>query len=152
FADPSNHSSLPSEDEVEAVLARHGLTRADPYALFPTDTAEGRYLAARGEKFREGIARSRRQRREKREAARRAVEAAGGLPETLDIDLSLFPMAHTQWMWGQIAAKLVRVSTAGAGERGGAPGGARAKPLTEDEKRWASVASFVLTLSPDVGT
>jgi pyruvate dehydrogenase E1 component len=160
FADPSNHSSLPNEDEVKGVLASHGLTREDPYALFPAESPEGRYLAERGAAFREGIARSRKQHRDKREAARRAVEQAGGLPETLDIDLSLFPMAHTQWMWGQIAAKLVRVSTpsqeAGSGFRveGSGPGigGAKQKPLTEDEKRWASVASFVLTLSPDVGT
>ena len=158
FADPSNHSSLPSEEEVEGLLARHGLTKEDPYAHFPAESAEGRYLAERGATFREGIARSRKQRRDKREAARRAVEQAGGLPETLDIDLSLFPMAHTQWMWGQIAAKLVRVSTptseAGAGFRvdGSCPGGSKQKPLTEDEKRWASVAGFVLTLSPDVGT
>lgn len=152
FADPSNHSSLPSEDEVVGILARHGLTREDPYALFAPDSAEGRYLAERGATFREGIARSRKQRKEKREAARRAVEAAGGLPDTLDIDLSLFPLAHTQWMWGQIAAKLVRVSTPqGEGVRGDA-GGTKAKPLTENEKRWASVASHVLTLSPDVGT
>ncbi|MSR63290.1 MAG: pyruvate dehydrogenase [Planctomycetes bacterium] len=153
FADPSNHSSLPNEDEVEGVLARHGLTRADPYALFPAESAEGHYLTARGEKFREGIARSRKQRREKRESARRTVEAAGGLPATLAIDLALFPMAHTQWMWGQIAAKLVRVSTPpSADARAGAPGGGKPKPLTEDEKRWASVAGYVLTLSPDVGT
>ncbi|HEX6883076.1 MAG TPA: pyruvate dehydrogenase [Planctomycetota bacterium] len=148
FADPSNHSSLPSEDEVVGLLARYGLTREDPYALFAPESPEGRYLAERGATFREGIARSRKSRREKREAARRAVELAGGLPETLDIDLSLFPMAHTQWMWGQIAAKLVRVSTA----EGPGVGGAKQKPLTEDEKRWASVAGFVLTLSPDVGT
>jgi pyruvate dehydrogenase E1 component len=148
FADPSNHSTLPGEEEVLAVLARHGLTREDPYALFPGESPEGRYLAQRGASFREGIARWRRQRREKREAARRAVEQAGGLPDTLDIDLSLFPMAHTQWMWGQIAAKLVRVST----PEGPGVGGAKQKPLTESEKRWASVAGFVLTLSPDVGT
>jgi pyruvate dehydrogenase E1 component len=154
FADPSNHSALPSEDEIVGVLARHGLTREDPYALFPDGSTEGRYLSERGAHLREGIARSRKQRREKREAARRAVEAAGGLPDTLDIDLALFPMAHTQWMWGQIAAKLVRVSTpqGGPGGRGEAPGGAKQKPLTENEKRWATVASYVLTLSPDVGT
>ncbi len=156
FADPSNHSTLPTEEEVEAVLARHGLSRSDPYALFPRDSEEGAYLAARGEQFREGIARYRRIRREKREGARRAVEAAGGLPDSLEIDLSLFPMAHTQWMWGQIAAKLVRISTpapasgARPDERAGT--GANVKPLTENEKRWASVAGFVLTLSPDVGT
>jgi len=148
FADPSNHSSLPNEEEVEAVLARHGLTKADPYALFARDSEEGLYLTERGARFREGIARSRRARKEKREAARRSVEEAGGLPDSLDIDLSLFPMAHTQWMWGQIAAKLVRVST----PEGPGVGGAKQKPLTADEKRWASVAGFVLTLSPDVGT
>jgi pyruvate dehydrogenase E1 component len=148
FADPSNHSALPSEDEVEGVLARHGLTREDPYALFTPGSPEGHYLAERGAMFREGIARWRKQRREKRELARRAVELAGGLPDTLDIDLSLFPMAHTQWMWGQIAAKLVRVST----PEGPGVGGTKQKPLTEDEKRWASAAGFVLTLSPDVGT
>ncbi len=156
FADPSNHSSLPSEDEVVGVLARHGLSREDPYALFPPESPEGHYLAERGAAFREGIARSRKQRREKRDAARRAVESAGGLPDTLAIDLALFPMAHTQWMWGQIAAKLVRVSTpspeGSSAFRADGVGGAKAKPLTEDEKRWASVAGFVLTLSPDVGT
>jgi pyruvate dehydrogenase E1 component len=151
FADPSNHSALPGAEEVEALLARHGLTQADPYALFPRTSPEGEYLAERGARFREGIARYRRIRREKREAARRAVEEAGGLPDSLDIDLSFFPMAHTQWMWGQIAAKLVRISTPPGGSRPEA-GGAKARPLTEDEKRWASVAGFVLTLSPDVGT
>ncbi len=158
FADPSNHSALPSEEEVEGILARSGLTRQDPYALFPRGTEEGDYLAERGARFREGIARFRRIRREKREAARRSVEEAGGLPDSLDIDLSLFPMAHTQWMWGQIAAKLVRISTpppgGGSGPRMDVPGvgGTKQKPLTEAEKRWASVAGFVLTLSPDVGT
>jgi pyruvate dehydrogenase E1 component len=148
YADPSNHSALPSEEEVAALLSKEGLTRADPYALFPKDSEEGRYLAARGAQFRDGITRSRQRRKQKREEARKAVEAAGGLPDTLDIDLALFPMAHTQWMWGQIAAKLVRVSSVDAP----GPGGAKQKPLTENEKRWASVASYVMTMSPDVGT
>jgi len=148
FADPSNHSSLPSEAEVHGILERHGLERDDPYALFPADSEEGRFLAERGAYYRDGIAHSRKLRKTKREAARRAVEEAGGLPETLDVDLSLFPMAHTQWMWGQIAAKLVRISN----PEGPGIGGAKQKPLTADEKRWASAAHFVLTLSPDVGT
>ncbi len=150
FADPSNHSSLPSEKEVEAILGRAGLTREDPFALFAEGTDEAAYLAERGERFRAGITRHRRIRREKREAARRAVEEAGGLPPALDIDLSLYPMVHTQWMWGQIAAKLVRISTQDEG--GPTVGGTKPKPLTEDEQRWASVADFVLTMSPDVGT
>jgi len=148
YADPSNHSALPNEEEVAALLAKEGLKRDDPYALFPKDSEEGRYLAERGAHFRDGITRSRQRRKSKRAEARQAVEAAGGLPDTLDIDLSLFPMAHTQWMWGQIAAKLVRVSSVDAP----GPGGAKQKPLTEDEKRWATVAGHVMTMSPDVGT
>jgi len=150
FADPSNHSALPDEDEVLEILERNGLSADDPFALFPEDTDEGAYLAARGQRFREKVTRHRSVRRQKRDAARRAVEEAGGLPDSLDIDLSLYPRVHTQWMWGQIAAKLVRIST----QRVGGPGvgAAKARPLSEDEKRWASVADFVLTMSPDVGT
>ncbi len=150
YADPSNHSSLPSEQEVEAILERGGVTKNDPFELFADDSEEGAYLAKRGQFFRKKIIASRIKRREKRQAAREAVEQAGGLPDTIDIDLSLYPSVHTQWMWGQIAAKLVRIST--ADEEGPSIGGAKKKPLTPDEKRWASVADFVLTLSPDVGT
>ena len=150
FADPSNHSTLPSDEEVQGILERTGLSQEDPYGLFPEEGEEGAYLAARGREFRERIAKYRSVRREKRNAARRAVEEAGGLPPSLDIDRSLYPRVHTQWMWGQIAAKLVRIST----HADGGPGvtSRKGKPLSEDEKRWASVADFILTLSPDVGT
>ncbi len=149
FANPSNHSTVPGKKEVEELLRARGLEPTDPYALFPADTDERAYLDARGKAFREGIARHRSIRKEKREAARRAVEDAGGLPDSLDIDLSLYPSVHTQWMWGQIAAKLVRISTH---DKDGPTLGGQAKDLTPDEKRWASVADFVLTMSPDVGT
>ncbi len=150
FADPSNHSSLPEESEVHALLERTGLAPADPYAHFPADSEEAAYLRLRGERFRDRIAKNRRSRREKRAQARRAVEEAGGLPTSLSIDLSLYPLVHTQWMWGQIAAKLVRISTHDEGGPG--VGAAQKKPLSGDELRWASVAKFVLTMSPDVGT
>jgi pyruvate dehydrogenase E1 component len=150
YADPSNHSALPEEAEVLALLERSGLTRSDPYAHFPAGSPEAEFLAKRGERFRERIAKNRRFRREKRANARRAVEEAGGLPDSLSIDLGLYPQVHTQWMWGQIAAKLVRISTHDEGGPG--VGSAQKKPLTEDELRWASVAKFVLTMSPDVGT
>ncbi|MAB78913.1 MAG: pyruvate dehydrogenase [Planctomycetes bacterium] len=150
FADPSNHSSLPEGPEVEGILERHGLTKNEPYELFPETSEAGAYLKERGRHFRGLIMASRHKRREKRQAARRAVEDAGGLPDTLDIDMSLYPSVHTQWMWGQIAAKLVRISTSNEGGPG--IGGTKKKPLSPDEKRWASVADFVLTMSPDVGT
>ncbi|MCK6446840.1 MAG: pyruvate dehydrogenase [Planctomycetes bacterium] len=148
-ANPSNHSALPNKKEVEALLTKAGLSLDDPFALFPEDSAEGRWLAGRRELFRKGIEEHVRLRAENRDWIRRAIDKDGGIPDTLGIDLSLFPVAHTQWMWGQIAAKLVRIGTA---DEGGPETATSAKALSEEEQRWKTAADFVLTLSPDVGT
>lgn len=148
-ADPSNHSALPSEKEIAALLAARGLTEADPFALFDAKTEEGRYLAARRDRFRASIEAHETLRRDNREKVRRAIAQDGGLPETLGIDLSLYPTTHTQWMWGQLAAKLVRIGT---NDEGGPQTAVSAKSLAPDEKRWKTAADMVLTLSPDVGT
>jgi len=148
-ADPSNHSALPSEDELKKLLQDRGLSFDDPFALFPETTAEGKFLAQRRDVFQKGIETHERLRRENRAEVRRRIEADGGLPEMLGIDLSLFPLAHTQWMWGQIAAKLVRIGT---NDEGGPQTAVSAKALSTDESRWKTAADMVLTLSPDVGT
>jgi pyruvate dehydrogenase E1 component len=148
-ADPSNHSTLPSEKEIERLLAQSGLAKDDPFALFPSDSDEGAYLADRRDRFRAGIEAHARIVRENRERVRAGIAKDGGLPDSLDIDLSLFPLAHTQWMWGQLAAKLVRIGTQ---DDGGPTTGVSSKTLSPDEQRWKTAADFVLTLSPDVGT
>jgi pyruvate dehydrogenase E1 component len=147
-ADPANHSALPSRQEIAALLERQGLSLEDPFAHFPDQSPEGRYLAARGKAFREGVRAHRELREHNRQWIREAITRDGAIPETLSVDLSLFPMAHTQWMWGQLAAKLVRIGTA---DEGGPQTGV-SKPLEGEEQRWKTAADFVLTLSPDVGT
>lgn len=148
-ADPSNHSALPDRKELEALLTASGLTWDDPFARFDADTPEGRFLRQRRDRFREGIAEHYRLREENRARVRSAIARDGGLPESLKIDLSLFPMAHTQWMWGQLASKLVRIGTA---DEGGPKTATSGKELSLEEQRWKTAADFVLTLSPDVGT
>jgi pyruvate dehydrogenase E1 component len=149
FADPSNHSTLPEAEEVQELLLHNGLTSADPYARFAQGTEEQAWLSERGTRFRAGISRHFEWRRKKRAEAKQRILDAGGLPDSLGIDLSLFPLAHTQWMWGQLAAKLVRISTRAQGPT---VGGAPPRPLSAEEERGAAAADFVLTLSPDVGT
>ncbi len=144
-----NHSTIPEEDEVLELLAEQGLDAEHPYRRFADDSEEGRFLAARGQAWREAIAASESRAAERLAAIRDGVEAAGGLPDTLDINLSIAPLTHTQWMWGQLAAKLVRIGVHDELARAGKPAG---KELTEDEQRWNTVADLVLTLSPDVGT
>jgi pyruvate dehydrogenase E1 component len=148
-ADPSNHSALPGRPEVEALLTGAGLTTADPFARFPAETPEGRFLAGRRDLFRSGIEAHARLRAENRAWIQEQIERDGGIPPSLKVDLSLFPMAHTQWMWGQLAAKLIRIGTA---DEGGPQTATTGKDLSREELRWKTAADFVLTLSPDVGT
>ncbi len=148
-ADPSNHSTLPSRKEVEKLLAEAGLERDDPYALFPDSSPEARFLSARRDEFRSGIREHSRLRAHNRAWIREQIQREGGIPDALDIDLSLFPLAHTQWMWGQLAAKLVRIGTA---DEGGPQTATSGRELSPEEARWKTAADFVLTLSPDVGT
>ena len=148
-ADPSNHSALPSEREVLSLLEKNGLSADDPFALFPEGSEEGQYLAERRDRFRAGIVGHMKLRRDNRERIRASIERDGGLPSSLGIDLSMFPLAHTQWMWGQLAAKLVRI---GIEDEGGPRTAISARELTPEENRWKTAADMVLTLSPDVGT
>lgn len=148
-ADPSNHSALPSEREIQTLLKARGLTSEDPFALFAATSEEGKYLSTRRDRFRKGIADHEALKKHNREKVRSAIASEGGLPDTLGIDMSLFPMTHTQWMWGQLAAKLVRIGT---NDEGGPQTAVSAKTLALDEQRWKTAADMVLTLSPDVGT
>jgi pyruvate dehydrogenase E1 component len=148
-ADPSNHSALPSEAEIKRLLEAQGLTLEDPFQLFPDGSEQARFLAERRDVFRRGIQDHARLKQANRAKVRAQIEADGGLPESLGVDLSLFPMAFTQWMWGQLASKLVKIGTQ---DEGGPQTAVSAKSLSATEQRWKSAADMVLTLSPDVGT
>jgi pyruvate dehydrogenase E1 component len=149
-AHPANHSTLPDEKEVAALLEKQGLSMARPFQRFDAGSEEGRYLAAKREQFRKGIESLDALRDANRAEVRRRIESDGGIPESLGIDLSLYPVAHTQWMWGQLAAKLVRIGTDDEG--GPKTATSTGKQLAADEVRWKSAADLMLTLSPDVGT
>jgi len=150
FANPSNHNTLPSEKEVAALLEAEGLTLDDPFQRFDPSTEEGAFLEERRALFKAGTEAHWKLREENRQASYDAIQAVGGLPDQLEIDTSLFPTTHTQWMWGQVAAKMVRIGTVDQSEED--PGGRPKKPLTELEARWKPAADYVLTMSPDVGT
>jgi pyruvate dehydrogenase E1 component len=147
-ANPSNHSALPSQSEVTSILEQAGLDPERPFERFDEQTEEGEFLTTRRELFRAAHLAHDDLVQRNQERTREAVETVGGLPEGLDVDLSLFPLAHTQWMWGQIAAKLVRIGSYSKAEaRHATP-----KELSAEEKRWVPAAEYVMTMSPDVGS
>jgi pyruvate dehydrogenase E1 component len=149
FADPSNHSALPSKKEMEAILEARGLSMDLPFALFDEATDEGKYCAKRGADLLKGYDAVRELAEKNRASFTERIEAQGGFPESLDIDLSMFPLVHTQWMWGQLASKLIRIGTR---DQGGPRMAGADKELTESEERWRLAADLVVTMSPDVGT
>ncbi len=149
LAHPANHSTLPSKKEVQLLLEGEGLSAERPFERYPEDSEEGRYLAERRAVFQQAFEDHQALVERNRALVRDALDATGGIPESFDIDLSLFPMAHTQWMWGQIAAKLARIGTYGL-DRDEDP--KKVRPLTEFEQRWQPAAKHVMTLSPDVGS
>ncbi|MFT7485807.1 MAG: pyruvate dehydrogenase E1 component, partial [Candidatus Paceibacteria bacterium] len=148
MAHPGNHSTLPSKQEVQEIVETEGLTMESPFVSFSENSEEGKFLAERRDRFRRAHDEQAELRQRNRDKISRELEAAGGLPDTFDIDMSLFPMTHTQWMWGQIAAKLARIGS--HAQTQGQDDSARS--LTDFEQRWQPVASFVMTMSPDVGS
>ncbi|MFT7678954.1 MAG: pyruvate dehydrogenase E1 component [Planctomycetota bacterium] len=145
LADPANHSSLPKKAEVEALLEANGLSMDEPFRWFAEGTPEANFLAARRDEMRAGQDAAHALVARNQAKVAKALDEQGGMPDSVGINLSLMRNAHTQWAWGQMAGKLVRIgSNASEGED--------RSPLTEDERAWAVAAEYFMTLSPDVGT
>ncbi|MCA9672204.1 MAG: hypothetical protein KC503_41700 [Myxococcales bacterium] len=148
-AAPGNHSALPDAQEVDALLARAGLPSArageqgparahESYRRFDAPSAAATLCTRRGEALRRGFESLWAESAARLDTVRRRAPA---MPDSLAINLALMPMAHTQWMWGQIAAKLARIGSA-----------RDASELAPAEQPLLAVAQHALTLSPDVGT
>ena len=146
-----NHSAMPEEKEVIAVLEAEGLTMERPFQRLDADSDEGRFVRERGQELKLGIEALEAQAAANRQRVHAQIEEHGGLPASLDINLKLAPTTHTQWMWGQLAAKLVRIGVydelrkAGKEKKAG-------KELTDAESKWNPIADLMMTMAPDVGT
>ncbi|MDA1260131.1 MAG: pyruvate dehydrogenase [Planctomycetota bacterium] len=149
---PGNHSTVPDEAEITRLLEAEGLAldeRADAPGNWEKNGAELRLLAERRATWRAGVDAV----RARVAATRRAFEARLAptlpLPPDLGISLAMTPLAHSQWMIGQVAGKWVRIATDDDYRAAGRDPG---KALSEEEARWSVAADAVLTISPDVGT
>ena len=138
-----NHSSLPEEDELAAIAKDIGASNEDPFADFAPDSSEEAYLKTRRRHLVDGIQslleRTKRRQEEWYEKARQI-----DFPVDFDITALKFnPVAHTQWMWGQVAAKLDRLARGVETDK---------TKLSPNDQAWAKVAPLFLTMAPDVGT
>jgi len=152
YAQPGNHSSVPDEAEVGRLMEAQGTDMENPYARLGNWKAKDeawKMLQARGELMRGAVETEEARMEANREKVEARLQAAGPLPNDFGVNLSMMPIVHTQWMWGQVAGKLVRIGTRDEYEAAGQDIG---KELNESEKAWQAAADLMLTMSPDVGT
>src|SRR5690606_25826384 len=137
------HSLIRPREEVLELLRREGIDpdKENAYQRPAKDSAEGRYLAARGSELRDGIEKQWALKDRNLAKFRKSIEESGELPPELGIDLKLTPVAHTQYVWGQAIGKLIRIGTSRHVE------GTR---VEENEKPFSAAADMVLTMAPDV--
>jgi len=136
-----NHSAMPEEQELRDLANKLGTSFEDPFEDFPEESEEEAYLSERRQKLLSGIDQILGEVNERKE---RWLTDAKEIDWPVDFDISALkfnPVAHTQWMWGQIAAKLDRLAR---GDRG--------TKNDNLDKGWGQVARFFLTMAPDVGS
>jgi pyruvate dehydrogenase E1 component len=151
-AEPGNHSTIPEQEEIEELLKAQGLEWDNPYSMdgsWKQDGSERSFLNKRQESYRAEVLAVEDRIVSNRESAMAKLAEAGPLPEDFGLNLSMVPYAHTQWVWGQVAGKIVRIGTHDELKAAGLEAG---KEPTEGEKPWQRASEFALTMSPDVGT
>ncbi len=140
-AHSGNHSAMPEEQELRDLASTFGTSFEEPFEDFPESSTEEIYLSDRRQKLLSGIDQILGEVAERKE---RWLEEAQTIEWPVDFDISALkfnPVAHTQWMWGQIAAKLDRLARGDRGSKNDNLG-----------KGWGQVARFFLTMAPDVGS
>ncbi|KYG60512.1 pyruvate dehydrogenase [Bdellovibrio bacteriovorus] len=148
-AQPGNHSSLPQEEEVMELKAKQGIKGDKLYERFAANSVEGKFLAARGEKLLTEIKAQHALKAKNQDFFLRKLTEFGDIPQTLDINTKMTSYPHTQWMLGQLTAKLTRIANTPLDE---SKLGEKQKPLTDSEKPFKLPGELFISMAPDVGT
>ncbi len=148
-AQAGNHSALPSEEEVESLRQRQGLTGSTLFARFDEKSAEGQFCRQRGEALYKDILAQKSLKEKNQKVFEEELNKFGEIPESLEISTKMANYPHTQWMLGQLTAKLTRIANTPSDPAKLAPG---QKPLAEAEKIWKLPGELMVSMAPDVGT
>ena len=153
-AKSANHNTMIDKDEVIDLRNKLGLKGENYFDFehFEASSPEGKYLKERGEWLREGMQAQQNLRSSNIDDARKQVTDSNALkdfPTSLGINLKFVPLIHTQWMVGQLSAKLTRIAETPLDDKKLTK---EQKPLTDDEKKLKVLADGFITMAPDVGT
>lgn len=145
-AAPGNHSALPSEDEVEELRQKQGLKGDTLFARLDPKTEEGKYCVERGAELLSQMKAHYASRDKNKKLFAKKFAEGGEIPVSMGINLKMASYPHTQWMLGQLTAKLTRIANAPLEAKGDQ------KALPTEERVWKTPAELLVTMAPDVGT
>lgn len=148
-AQPGNHSSLPQEEEVNALKEKQGIKGDTLYKRFDAGSVEGKFLAARAEKIYSEIKAQHALKAKNQDFFLKKLNEWGEIPNSLDINTKMTSYPHTQWMLGQLTAKLTRIANTPLDEKKLSE---KQKALTEHEKPFKLPGELFISMAPDVGT
>ena len=145
-AAPGNHSSLPSDDEVEELRKKQNLPDGKLFARFDAKSEEGKFCAARGAELTAEMQEQAELKARNWNSFQTRMKELGEIPTSMGINLKMASYPHTQWMLGQCTAKLTRIANASLDAKGDQ------KALALEERPWKTPAELLVTMAPDVGT
>jgi len=148
-AQPGNHSQLPTEDELVELKNKQGITGENLFERFVAGTPEAKYLKERGDKLWNDIKAQHALKDKNQKFFLEKLSQWGEIPESLDINTKMTSYPHTQWMLGQLTAKLTRIANTPLEEN---KLGEKQKALTATEKPFKLPGELFISMAPDVGT
>lgn len=148
-ANPGNHSAIPEADELEILAERGKMPKGTDFARFDEKSPEGQFLKKRGDQLLKEIRGQYELRDRNRAKFEKIGRELGEVPPTMDINFKMANYPHTQWMLGQLTAKLTRLANTPLDEKKLKE---KQRPITAAEKPFKLPAEMMVSMAPDVGT
>ncbi|MEZ0390666.1 MAG: pyruvate dehydrogenase [Pseudobdellovibrionaceae bacterium] len=148
-AAPGNHSALLNAEEMEELRQKQGLKGDTLFERFDPKTSEGQLLKKRGDQLYSDIKAQKALKTKNQEFFQKKFLEHGELPPSLEINTKMASYPHTQWMLGQLTAKLTRIANTPLNEKELKQ---NQKQLAANELVWKTPAELMVSMAPDVGT
>lgn len=148
-AAPGNHNSMVTEEEVAELRKKQNISGEKLFERFGASSAEAKFLKERSSQLMKEIQTQHDLKAQNQKFFAEKYAEFGEVAPTLDINTKMTSYPHTQWMLGQLTAKLVRIANTPLEEKKLAE---KQKALTDFEKPFKLLGELMITMAPDVGT
>ncbi len=147
---PNNHNIIPDQEDVERLKKEQGLSSETLFARFDKNSSEQLFLMQRSQSLYSETLKQEELKIENKKFFAKLFDELGPIPTEVGINLKMASYPHTQWMLGQINAKLNRCANTPYGTGAQLPDGF--KPLNPSEAAWKHPSELMVAMAPDVGT